>query len=83
MNTEKCECKQAFSSCCDELVVTASCSVCQEAHEQGINAVRFSSGSDLLATGGTDRVIKLWEVRAGTSWTIIIVIVVNVCDEEL
>ncbi|CAJ1066353.1 protein Atg16l2 [Xyrichtys novacula] len=36
-----------------------------EAHEQGINAVRFSSSSDLLATGGTDRVIKLWEVRAG------------------
>ncbi|XP_029026203.2 protein Atg16l2-like isoform X2 [Betta splendens] len=37
-----------------------------EAHEQGINAVRFSSRSDLLATGGTDRVIKLWEVRAGS-----------------
>ncbi|XP_076591594.1 ATG16 autophagy related 16-like 2 isoform X2 [Chaetodon auriga] len=36
-----------------------------EAHEQGINAVRFSSSSDLLATGGTDRVIKLWEVRGG------------------
>ncbi|KAK2846491.1 hypothetical protein Q5P01_009490 [Channa striata] len=36
-----------------------------EAHEQGINAVRFSSSSDLLATGGTDRIIKLWEVRAG------------------
>lgn len=38
----------------------------QEAHEQGINAVRFSCTSDLLATGGTDRVIKLWDVRAGT-----------------
>ncbi|MEQ2160961.1 hypothetical protein GOODEAATRI_004819 [Goodea atripinnis] len=37
----------------------------QEAHEQGINAVRFSFGSDLLATGGTDRVIKVWDVRAG------------------
>ncbi|XP_074535050.1 ATG16 autophagy related 16-like 2 isoform X2 [Halichoeres trimaculatus] len=37
-----------------------------EAHEQGINAVRFSSSSDLLATGGTDRVIKLWEVRGGS-----------------
>ncbi|XP_062241779.1 protein Atg16l2-like isoform X1 [Platichthys flesus] len=37
-----------------------------EAHEQGINTVRFSSSSDLLATGGTDRVIKLWEVRAGS-----------------
>uniref|UniRef100_A0A8C8DQS3 Autophagy related 16 like 2 n=1 Tax=Oryzias sinensis TaxID=183150 RepID=A0A8C8DQS3_9TELE len=37
-----------------------------EAHEQGINAVRFSCSSDLLATGGTDRVVKLWELRAGT-----------------
>nr|XP_046244133.1 protein Atg16l2-like isoform X2 [Scatophagus argus] len=37
-----------------------------EAHEQGINTVRFSSRSDLLATGGTDRVVKLWEVRAGS-----------------
>ncbi|KAM9853801.1 ATG16 autophagy related 16-like 2 [Aulostomus maculatus] len=37
-----------------------------DAHEQGINAVRFSSSSALLATGGTDRVIKLWEVRAGS-----------------
>ncbi|XP_021164859.2 protein Atg16l2 isoform X1 [Fundulus heteroclitus] len=37
-----------------------------EAHEQGINAARFSFGSDLLATGGTDRVIKLWDVRAGS-----------------
>ncbi|XP_026228027.1 autophagy-related protein 16-2 isoform X2 [Anabas testudineus] len=37
-----------------------------EAHEQGINAVTFSPSSDLLATGGTDRVIKLWEVRAGS-----------------
>ncbi|KAM3615756.1 uncharacterized protein V6R79_007254 [Siganus canaliculatus] len=36
-----------------------------EAHEQGINAVRFSSRAELLATGGTDRIIKLWEVRAG------------------
>ncbi|XP_068174217.1 protein Atg16l2-like isoform X2 [Antennarius striatus] len=37
-----------------------------EAHEQDINAVRFSSSSDLLATGGTDRVIKLWNVRGGS-----------------
>lgn len=41
--------------------------VCQEAHEQGINAVKFSATSDLLATGGTDRVVKLWDVRAGSS----------------
>ncbi|XP_064157465.1 protein Atg16l2 isoform X1 [Anguilla rostrata] len=36
-----------------------------DAHELGINAVRFSSSSNLLATGGTDRVIKLWDVTAG------------------
>lgn len=41
--------------------------VCQEAHEQGINVVKFSATSDLLATGGTDRVVKLWDVRAGSS----------------
>ncbi|XP_034404597.1 uncharacterized protein LOC117741582 isoform X2 [Cyclopterus lumpus] len=37
-----------------------------EAHQQGINAVRFSSSSSLLATGGTDRVVMLWEVHAGS-----------------
>ncbi|XP_061074216.1 protein Atg16l2 [Conger conger] len=36
-----------------------------DAHELGINAVRFSPSSTLLATGGTDRVIKLWDVTAG------------------
>ncbi|XP_030008251.1 ATG16 autophagy related 16-like 2 isoform X2 [Sphaeramia orbicularis] len=36
-----------------------------DAHEQGINTVKFSSSSDLMATGGTDRLIKLWDVRAG------------------
>ncbi|XP_026138606.1 ATG16 autophagy related 16-like 2 isoform X2 [Carassius auratus] len=37
-----------------------------DAHELGINAVRFSTNSNLLATGGTDRVIKLWGIEAGT-----------------
>ncbi|XP_029964133.1 ATG16 autophagy related 16-like 2 isoform X2 [Salarias fasciatus] len=37
-----------------------------EAHDQGINAVRFSSSSALVATGGTDRLLKLWEVRTGS-----------------
>ncbi|XP_066521404.1 protein Atg16l2 isoform X2 [Hoplias malabaricus] len=36
-----------------------------DAHEQGINAVRFSPRSALLATGGTDRVIKIWDIKAG------------------
>jgi len=39
----------------------------QDAHELGINAVRFSTSSNLLATGGTDRVIKLWDIEGGTS----------------
>ncbi|XP_016887788.1 ATG16 autophagy related 16-like 2 isoform X2 [Cynoglossus semilaevis] len=37
-----------------------------EAHDQSINTVRFSSSSDLVATGGTDRVIKVWDIRAGS-----------------
>uniref|UniRef100_A0A3Q0T1S7 ATG16 autophagy related 16-like 2 (S. cerevisiae) n=1 Tax=Amphilophus citrinellus TaxID=61819 RepID=A0A3Q0T1S7_AMPCI len=48
----------------DTLTLSSLC-LFQDAHEQDINAVRFSSSSDLLATGGTDKVIKLWEVRAG------------------
>ncbi|XP_030633811.1 ATG16 autophagy related 16-like 2 [Chanos chanos] len=36
-----------------------------DAHELGINAVRFSPSSNLLATGGTDRVINLWDVSGG------------------
>ncbi|MCI4385922.1 hypothetical protein PGIGA_G00056280 [Pangasianodon gigas] len=36
-----------------------------DAHELGINAVRFSPSSNLLATGGTDRVIKLWDISSG------------------
>ncbi|KAL7848943.1 hypothetical protein SRHO_G00205660 [Serrasalmus rhombeus] len=36
-----------------------------DAHELGINAARFSPRSNLLATGGTDRVIKLWDIKAG------------------
>ncbi|XP_063061843.1 protein Atg16l2-like [Engraulis encrasicolus] len=36
-----------------------------DAHELGINAVRFSACTNMLATGGTDRVIKLWDITAG------------------
>uniref|UniRef100_A0A4W6BVH9 ATG16 autophagy related 16-like 1 (S. cerevisiae) n=1 Tax=Lates calcarifer TaxID=8187 RepID=A0A4W6BVH9_LATCA len=35
------------------------------AHDGEVNAVRFSPGSRLLATGGMDRRVKLWEVIAG------------------
>ncbi|XP_077466857.1 protein Atg16l2-like [Stigmatopora argus] len=37
-----------------------------EAHEQDGNTVAFCSSSALLASGGTDRVVKIWEVQAGT-----------------
>nr|XP_061811879.1 autophagy-related protein 16-1-like isoform X1 [Nerophis lumbriciformis] len=36
-----------------------------EAHDGEVNAVRFGPGSRLLATGGTDRRVKLWEVISG------------------
>lgn len=39
----------------------------QDAHELGINAVRFSPSSNMLATGSTDRVIKLWDISSGTA----------------
>lgn len=37
----------------------------QDAHDGEVNAVKFSPGSRLLATGGMDRRVKLWEVVAG------------------
>ncbi|KTG42072.1 hypothetical protein cypCar_00020579 [Cyprinus carpio] len=36
-----------------------------DAHDGEVNAVRFSPGSRLLATGGMDRRVKLWEVVSG------------------
>uniref|UniRef100_A0A665VBQ3 Autophagy-related protein 16-1-like n=1 Tax=Echeneis naucrates TaxID=173247 RepID=A0A665VBQ3_ECHNA len=39
--------------------------ICYEAHDGEVNAVRFSPGSRLLATGGMDRRVKLWEVVSG------------------
>ncbi|XP_036603136.1 protein Atg16l2 [Trichosurus vulpecula] len=37
----------------------------QEAHHSEVNAVCFSSSSSLLATGGADRLIRLWNVVGG------------------
>lgn len=36
-----------------------------DAHDGEVNAVRFSPGSRLLATGGMDRKVKLWEIISG------------------
>uniref|UniRef100_A0ABM5FVS9 Protein Atg16l2 isoform X1 n=1 Tax=Pogona vitticeps TaxID=103695 RepID=A0ABM5FVS9_9SAUR len=37
----------------------------QEAHASEVNAIRFSPNTSLLATGGTDRLIRLWNVVGG------------------
>uniref|UniRef100_A0A8C3CAZ8 Autophagy related 16 like 1 n=1 Tax=Cairina moschata TaxID=8855 RepID=A0A8C3CAZ8_CAIMO len=47
------------------VVLLGGCSVPptpQDAHDGEVNAVQFSPGSRLLATGGMDRRVKLWEV---------------------
>ncbi|XP_029457922.1 autophagy-related protein 16-2 isoform X2 [Rhinatrema bivittatum] len=36
-----------------------------EAHDSEVNGVKFSPDSKLVATGGADRVIKLWDVVGG------------------
>uniref|UniRef100_A0AAY4D8L3 Autophagy-related protein 16 domain-containing protein n=1 Tax=Denticeps clupeoides TaxID=299321 RepID=A0AAY4D8L3_9TELE len=41
------------------------CVCVSDAHDGEVNAVRFSPGSRLLATGGMDRRVRLWEVIAG------------------
>ena len=41
------------------------CVCVQDAHDGEVNAVKFSPGSRLLATGGMDRRVKLWEVVSG------------------
>uniref|UniRef100_A0AAQ6AC70 Autophagy-related protein 16 domain-containing protein n=1 Tax=Amphiprion ocellaris TaxID=80972 RepID=A0AAQ6AC70_AMPOC len=48
-------------------LVDSSFTAAPEAHDGEVNAVRFSPGSRLLATGGMDRRVKLWEVVAGES----------------
>ncbi|XP_063288687.1 protein Atg16l2 isoform X2 [Pelobates fuscus] len=37
----------------------------KEIHDSEIHAVKFSPNSRVVATGGTDRVVKLWEVTGG------------------
>uniref|UniRef100_V9KLL2 Autophagy-related protein 16-1-like protein n=1 Tax=Callorhinchus milii TaxID=7868 RepID=V9KLL2_CALMI len=39
---------------------------CLEVHDGEVNAVQFSPNSNLLATGGSDRTIKLWDMVRGT-----------------
>uniref|UniRef100_UPI00398F4E72 autophagy-related protein 16-like n=1 Tax=Pristiophorus japonicus TaxID=55135 RepID=UPI00398F4E72 len=37
-----------------------------EAHDGEVNAVRFSPNSKILATGSSDRKVKLWDIVGGT-----------------
>uniref|UniRef100_A0A8C1TA05 ATG16 autophagy related 16-like 1 (S. cerevisiae) n=1 Tax=Cyprinus carpio TaxID=7962 RepID=A0A8C1TA05_CYPCA len=52
------------SACADVRVPSTALHVF-DAHDGEVNAVRFSPGSRLLATGGMDRRVKLWEVVSG------------------
>lgn len=59
------ESTEAPSGVCAEVRVPTTALHVFEAHDGEVNAVRFSPGSRLLATGGMDRRVKLWEVVAG------------------
>ncbi|XP_061073378.1 autophagy-related protein 16-1 isoform X1 [Conger conger] len=50
---------------CAEVRVPSTALHTFDAHDGEVNAVRFSPGSRLLATGGMDRRVKLWEVVSG------------------
>uniref|UniRef100_A0A8P4K4P2 APG16-like 1 n=1 Tax=Dicentrarchus labrax TaxID=13489 RepID=A0A8P4K4P2_DICLA len=56
---------EAPSGVCAEVRVPSTALHVFEAHDGEVNAVRFSPGSRLLATGGMDRRVKLWEVVSG------------------
>uniref|UniRef100_A0A3P9QCN3 ATG16 autophagy related 16-like 1 (S. cerevisiae) n=1 Tax=Poecilia reticulata TaxID=8081 RepID=A0A3P9QCN3_POERE len=55
---------------CAEVRVPTTALHVFEAHDGEVNTVRFSPGSRLLATGGMDRRVKLWEVVAGELHTV-------------
>ncbi|KAM7398770.1 hypothetical protein PAMP_018085 [Pampus punctatissimus] len=59
------ESTEAPSGVCAEVRVPCTALHMFEAHDGEVNAVRFSPGSRLLATGGMDRRVKLWEVVSG------------------
>ncbi|XP_016318081.1 autophagy-related protein 16-1-like isoform X7 [Sinocyclocheilus anshuiensis] len=52
-------------SACTDVRVPSTALHIFDAHDGEVNAVRFSPGSRLLATGGMDRRVKLWEVISG------------------
>ncbi|XP_048015636.1 autophagy-related protein 16-1 isoform X3 [Megalobrama amblycephala] len=58
------EAAEVPSACADVRVPSTALHIF-DAHDGEVNAVRFSPGSRLLATGGMDRRVKLWEVVSG------------------
>ncbi|XP_069748279.1 autophagy-related protein 16-like isoform X2 [Narcine bancroftii] len=65
------------SASCSEINVSSSvfCSMsrlpatvrhCMTVHDGEVNAVKFSPNSKILATGGSDRKVKLWDVVGGS-----------------
>ncbi|KAM3874893.1 autophagy-related protein 16-1 [Diretmus argenteus] len=56
---------ETMSGVCAEVRVPSTALHVFDAHDGEVNAVRFSPGSRLLATGGMDRRVKLWEVVSG------------------
>ncbi|XP_077397389.1 autophagy-related protein 16-1 isoform X2 [Festucalex cinctus] len=56
---------EAPSGSCVDVRVPSTALHVFEAHDGEVNAVRFSPGSRVLATGGMDRRVKLWEVVSG------------------
>uniref|UniRef100_A0A3B5Q6N1 ATG16 autophagy related 16-like 1 (S. cerevisiae) n=1 Tax=Xiphophorus maculatus TaxID=8083 RepID=A0A3B5Q6N1_XIPMA len=59
------ETSETPSGGCAEVRVPTTALHVFEAHDGEVNTVRFSPGSRLLATGGMDRRVKLWEVVSG------------------
>ncbi|CAK6979944.1 autophagy-related protein 16-1 isoform X1 [Scomber scombrus] len=59
------EATEAPSGCCADVRVPCTALHVFDAHDGEVNAVRFSPGSRLLATGGMDRRVKLWDVVSG------------------
>ncbi|XP_053177460.1 autophagy-related protein 16-1 isoform X1 [Scomber japonicus] len=59
------EATEAPTGVCAEVRVPCTALHVFDAHDGEVNAVRFSPGSRLLATGGMDRRVKLWDVVSG------------------
>ncbi|XP_062521321.1 autophagy-related protein 16-1-like [Corticium candelabrum] len=64
-NAESSEEVSNHQSVCYNAIIPAVASQKFDAHDGEVVAVKFSTSGRLLATGGSDRKIKLWETLAG------------------